>query len=173
MLKCHPERSEGSRAAAVPAVLRTASGTSTAKQHQTLVIAASKKGTDLHELRKLVGGSLRRLSAKECSDWIERFSGKGLPHPPGAAPPAYPRRRSPSPGVDAGRNTVPRMILTPYVDQIGRLMLRYFENNPAAAIAWFRKHWKCDSPRELGTTERAGQVIAALKKMLARKERTS
>jgi len=49
---CHPERSEGSRATAVSAVLRTASGTSTAKQHQTLVIAASKKGTDLHELRK-------------------------------------------------------------------------------------------------------------------------
>ena len=164
------------RQSTIPA-LRSTPNSSTAKQHQTLVIAASHKGLDLHEVRKMVGGSLRRLSAKECSEWIERFSGKGLPHPPGAAPPAYPRRRR-SRSADQSRDRkgvdrpVPRMILTPYVDQIGRLMLRYFENNPAAAIAWFRKHWKCDNPRELGTTERAGQVIAALNRMLGRKDQS-
>ena len=156
------------------AVLRATPNSSTNFQHQTLVIAASKKGIDLHELRKMVGGSLRRLSAADCSAWITRLSGRGLPNPPGAAPPIYSRRRRPAPTAYGLQPTVspPRMIQVSHIEQIGALMLRYFGGNPAAASAWFKKNWKCAEPCELGTTKRAGQVIAALKRMLARKDQS-
>jgi hypothetical protein len=62
------------------------------------------------------------------------------------------------------------MIDESHIDQISRLLQKYFEGNLGAAVAWFKKTWKCDNPRELGTTKRAGRVIAALKRMLARKE---
>jgi len=150
------------RQSTIPA-LRSTPNSSTAKQHQTLVIAASKKGLDLHELRKMVGGSLRRLSAKECSDWIERLSGDALPNPPGGKPWPYPRRKA--------RDTF-RMVTADHIEQIGRLMLRYFENNQAAAIAWFRKNWKVDSPSDLLSTKDAGEVIRVLKEMVERKEGT-
>jgi hypothetical protein len=64
------------------------------------------------------------------------------------------------------------MIADSHIQQIGRLMLRYFEGNQFAAAAWFKKTWKIDDPRDLGTTERAGQVIRTLKAMLARRDQS-
>jgi len=162
----------------VIAVLRETSNSSTKKQHQVLVMAASTKGLDLHEVRKMVGGSLCALSAKQCSDWIKHFSGRDLPNPPGGKPSPYKRRRrSPSPrgrGQGEGRATavsaVPRMIQQDHIDQIGRLMLRYFEGNIAAASAWFLKNWQVAEPRDLLDAARAGEVIRALKIMVARRE---
>jgi hypothetical protein len=159
---------------------------SSKKQHQTLVLAALKRGLDVHELRAMVGGSLCALSAKDCSDWIKHFSGRDLPNPPGGKPWPY-RRRRPSPrhrpsprihaggippGVNAGAlgRSIPRTIQSDHIEQIGRLMLRYFEGNLAAASAWFLKNWKVKEPRDLLTTARAGEVIRALKDMVARRE---
>jgi len=147
----------------VAAVLRTFPGTSSAAQRKKLAIAAKRKGIEIYELRGLVGCHLHDLSSAAASDWITRLSGDDLPNPPGGKPWPYARRKT--------RDTV-RMVTADHMEQIGRLMLRYFENNTAAAVAWFRKNWKCDEPRELGTTERAGEVIAVLKKMLQRKETT-
>ncbi len=144
------------------AALRNDPGSSTKKQHQVLVIVAGNKGFDLQELRKMVGGSLRRLSARECSDWIRRFSGKELPNPPGGKPWPYKRRRK--------RDTV-RLITREHIEQIGRLMLRYFGDNQAVAMAWFRKNWKVDDPEDLEDTQRAGAVIRVLKAMVERRER--
>lgn len=159
------------------ASLRDTPRSSTAKQHQTLVIAASKHGLELHELRRMVGGSLRILSAQQCSDWIKRFSGRDLPNPPGGKPWPYAPRRHAAPLAKGGHRgsraaavaTVPRMIQQDHIEQIGRLMLRYFEGNVAAASAWFLKNWHVAEPRDLLDTARAGEVIRALKEMVHRK----
>ncbi len=164
------------------ASLRDTPRSSSKKQHQTLVLAALKHGLDLHELRAMVGGSLCALSAKGCSDWIKRFSGRDLPNPPGGKPWPYKPRHRPSsrihaggisPGVNAGAldRPIPRVIQQDHIDQIGRLMLRYFEGNVAAASAWFLKNWKVKEPRDLLTSARAGEVIRALKEMVERRER--
>jgi len=174
--------------------LRDIPRSSTKKQHQTLVLAALNHGLDVHELRKMVGGSLCALSAKDCSDWIKHFSGRDLPNPPGGKPWPYDKRRRPSargrpsprntrapafmrggeipPGVNAGvlGRSISRMIQQEHIDQIGRLMLRYFEGNVAAASAWFLKTWKVVEPCDLLDTVRAGEVIRALKIMVKRKE---
>jgi len=155
--------------------LREIPRSSTKKQHQTLVLAALKQGLDVHELRKMVGGSLCALSAKECSEWIKHFSGRDLPNPPGGKPwPYQPRRRRvPHSTIDNRQSpirSVPRMIQQEHIEQIGRLMLRYFEGNVAAASAWFLKTWKVKEPHDLLDTVRAGEVIRALKIMVKRKE---
>ena len=148
----------------VAAVLRTFPGTSSAAQRKKLAIAAKRKGIEIYELRGLVGCHLHDLSAAAASDWITRLSGDDLPNPPGGKPRPYARRKS--------RDTV-RMVTADHMEQIGRLMLRYFENNQAAASAWFRKNWKVDSPRDLLSTKDAGDVIRVLKDMLLRKERAA
>ncbi len=149
------------QATGLRAVLRTCSGTSSAAQRKKLVISAKAYGIDVYELRELIGGKLHDLSAADASAWIKRLSGDDLPNPPGGKPWPYPRRKA--------RDTF-RMVTAQHIQQIGRLMLRYFENNQAAAIAWFRKNWKVDSPSDLLSTKDAGEVIRVLKEMVERKE---
>jgi hypothetical protein len=162
------------RQLAIPS-LRDTPRSSTKKQHQTLVLAALKHDIDIHELRRMVGGSLCALSAKDCSEWIKHFSGRDLPNPPGGKPWPYRRRRRGHPFGAQGKperseGSIPRVITASHEEQIGRLMLRYFEGNVAAASAWFLKNWKVKEPRDLLTTARAGKVIRALKDMLERRE---
>lgn len=147
--------------------LNTKPGSSTAKQHSRLVILGKRRGFELAEIRKMVGGSIRRLSAAEASDWIERFGGGELPNPPGQAPP--PERRRTQPGVT-------RMITPDQIAQIGRLGLEYFANDVTRFLDWFGRNYKPEVMstdaaaviRQLGTAERAGQVIAVITRMLAR-----
>ena len=151
------------------AQLNTKPFSSSKKAHTLLVVTGRKKGLDLAEIRRMVGGSVRRLSAKACSDWITRLTGKGLPNPPGEKPKAYKGR--PAPGVT-------RMISDDQVEQIARLAADYFsdpsrarEEADKAAKDWLRKNFKVGGPRDLGTAKRGGEVIAVLKGMLARKGR--
>ena len=147
-------------------------GSSTKRQHQTLVIAGRRRGLELAETRKIVGGSITRLSAAEASEWIEHFTGHGLPNPPGQKPGPYKGKR-PAPG------TV-RMITEDQADQIVRLGIAYF-GEAHLLIAWLVKNFKIDAVmargqrghravvRQLGTAKRAGEVIRVLKEMVARK----
>ncbi|MEK6798001.1 MAG: hypothetical protein AABZ12_03470 [Planctomycetota bacterium] len=146
----------------VPPSLNVKPGSSTAKQHSSLVCAALRHGVDVHELRRMVGGSIRQLSARQCSDWIKRFSGRDLPHPPGKKPSLYAGRRA-TPGVS-------RMITDDQCAQISRLALDYFHNHGAAAREWLRKNFGVLDPRDLLTAKRGGEVIVVLKGMIQRRE---
>lgn len=143
------------------AELNTRPGSSTAKQHQTLVVAARRRGLELPEIRRTVGGSIRKLSSAEASDWIKRFSGSDLPNPPGRKPSAYAAKKT---------TGAVRMITVDQVDQIERLMLEYFDYDRPLTQAWLRKNFKVDTVRDLATAQRGGQVIVVLKKMHARRE---
>lgn len=149
----------------MPASLNDKPMSSTALQHQTLVIAGNRKGFDLGDIRKMVGGSLRKLSARQASEWITVLSGKGLPNKPGQAPRSAYRKRH--------TDGATKIISAAQIDQIARLSVEYFinagyEDPQQAAAEWLLKDFKVDHPRELATAERAGQVIAALKEMQAR-----
>lgn len=154
--------------------LSTTPGSSTKLQHQTLVMAGKDKGFELNAIRKMVGGSLRRLSAAKCSEWITHFSGKGLANPPGQKPGVYKGKRKPG--------TI-RMITEDQVDQIERLGLEYFATASDFA-RWLARdfdceiRWRMGEPigteikeqiRRLATAERAGQVIRVLKIMQTRR----
>jgi len=140
------------------AQLNVKPGSSSARQHQRLVMLGRDRGIDLAELRSMVGGSLRKLSAAEASDWITQLSGAGLPHPPGEKP-VPPRRRK-----EAG---VVRMITPDQVEQIGRLLNDCFPT-PRARMTWLHKNFKVQHVHLLGTAKRAGEVIRVLKLMLER-----
>jgi len=155
------------------AELNTKPFSSSKRQHQTLVIAGRRQGLELSEIRKFVGGSLRRLPAKQCSDFIERFSGRGLANPPGQKPGPY-----------AGKKRTPgatRMITADQVDQIERLSWGYFPDS-TAFITWLAKTFKVPhvqvtnldetraAIRQLATSKRAGEVIRVLKTMIARRK---
>ena len=149
------------------AVLNDRANSSTKRQHQRLVLAAGDRGFDLHELRRMVGGSLRALSALQCSLWIQSFSGKPLPHPPGQKPAPYSRRPEPRGSARAGRPV--RMILSDHVEQIERLALAYFDGSRPAFDAWLFKFHHVHHPREFNTAAKATAIITVLKKMLARR----
>lgn len=135
---------------------------STKRQHQMLVLAGSNRGMDLAEVRRIVGGSLRALSAVQASEYIKQFTGHDLPNPPGGKRFPYTRR------VRGREQRTPRIITADHIEQIGRLMLRYFDNNVVAAQKWFEKNWKVKEPAQLGTIEQAGKVIKVLKDMVKR-----
>lgn len=141
--------------------LNTKPGSSSKRQHQVLVMAGRRQGFDLAEIRKTVGGSIRRLSAAECSTWIEHFSGNGLPNPPGQKPSPYKGKR---------RTDATRIITNDQVEQIDRLGREFFDEH-RAFCTWLAKDFKVDDVRQLATAWRAGQVIRVLKDMLARRER--
>lgn len=131
---------------------------SSKSQHQRLVLVAADRGFDLAEVRKMVGGSLRALSAQACSDWIKHFGGGGLAHPPGQKPRPYRRKRT-----DAVR-----VIHTDHVEQINRLGLHYFHDE-GKFHNWLEKNFKVRDPAALATAVRAGEVIRVLRTMHHRK----
>lgn len=143
------------------AKLKTKPRSSTAKQRQRVVTSGLKRGFELSEIRKMVGGSISKLSSVEASDWIEKFSGEKLPNPPGEKPKPY--KGKPNPGVT-------RMISTDQCEQIIRLLNDCFEGKSDAAYAWLKNNFKVDDPRELLTAMKGGQVIAVLKSMITRKQ---
>ncbi len=132
---------------------------STKLQHQRLAIVASRQGFDIHQARKLVGGSVCKLSAAECSKWIKHFSGQDLPNPPGRKPRAY--KGKPTPGTT-------RMIKPDQIQQIDRLGYNYFGRDDLY-YSWLYKNFNVRDPYDLATAKRAGQVIRVLKQMLARR----
>lgn len=155
------------------AQLNTRPGSSSKKQHQVLVMAGRRQGFDLAEIRRMVGGSLRKLSAAEASEWITRFSGQELANPPGKKPRSYAGRK---------RSDAVRMITDDHIDQIARLGLDYF-GDPHALHAWLAKNFGIPfiEPRldqtlsdlirtKLATARRAADVIHTLKTMLSRRK---
>lgn len=141
------------------AALNTKPGSSTPRQRQTLVIAGKRLGFTLNEIRAKVGGSIKELSAADASRWIEEFSRRPLPNPPGKKPRPYGRRRT----------AAARMITDDHCEQIDRLILAYFDDMHAG-YTWLCNNFKAAFPRELGTAERAGHVIHTLRTMIERKE---
>lgn len=140
--------------------LNTKPGSSSKRQHQVLVIAGLRAGFDLvADIRSLVGGSIRKLSVAECSDWIKHFSGVDLANPPGQKP----KRKK-------GREGVTRMITPDQVQQIRRMSLAYFEGNKRRTSDWLIKNFQAERIEHLATAHRAGQVIMTLKTMAKRKE---
>ncbi|MCO6436514.1 MAG: hypothetical protein J5J06_05455 [Phycisphaerae bacterium] len=131
--------------------LSTVPNSSSKLQHQKLVMEAANKGFALGELRKMVGGSLRRLSALECSEWIRHFGGGDLPNPPGKKPRPYGRKRTAS----------VRVITADHVEQITRLGLTHF-HSPERFENWLETNFKVRSPEQLLTAARAGEVIHVL-----------
>lgn len=165
------------------AELSTKPGSSSKKAHTALVCAARARGFTVHDVRKVVGGSICKLSAAECSEWIKRYSGRDLPNPPGKKP-----------GVYKGKKKTPgtvRMITDDQVEQIHRLGLEHFSDACGYPYAqdfafWLARdfkleiHWARDKPteaelkdqiRRLATAKRGGQVIAVLKEMHNRRNR--
>ena len=150
-------------------------GSSSAKQHQALVLAGRGRGFDLAEIRKMVGGSLRKLSSAEASKWIGKFTDRELPHPPGEAPRPYPRRKK--------KGVAARMITKAHVQIILRLGREYFAADVGLGT-WLGRNFKTRNVNGMGqnivqvisdlkTAERAGQVIAVLKQMNSRRTKTA
>ncbi len=136
---------------------------STKRQHQVLVTAGRRKGFDLAEIRRMVGGSLCGLSAAEASKWIEQFTGRPLSNPPGCKPPPY--KGKPTPGIT-------RMISDDQCQQIVRLATCYFDGDEGAARAWLQKNFGGADPRKVqpaATAKRGGEIIAVLKGMIKRR----
>jgi hypothetical protein len=147
--------------------LSSAPATGTAAQRRRIVLEGRRRGLDLDELRDLAGGRLRAISCRAASALIRRLTGSDLPHAPGCKPRSYHRRRT-------SHST--RIILLDHVEQIERLLAECFPAigngrstiaNPGAA--WLLKTFKVSAPADLLTAERAGEVIAVLKRMLARR----
>ena len=143
------------------ATLNPKPGSSSKAQHRTLILAARSQGIDTSELRSLVGGSIRKLSVATCSDWIKRFGGGDLANPPGQKPGAYAGKK---------RTGTVRLISADQIDQITRLALEYFDAKPGFAVDWLFKNFKVTEVRQLATAQRAGEVIAVLKQMHARRK---
>ncbi len=157
--------------------LNTKPGSSHPRQRSTLMVEGKRRGFDIDEIRKIVGGSVRALSAAQCSDWIKHFSGRDLPNPPGQKPRPCDNRKS---------TGATRMITTDQVDQIGRLGGEHFYNDRRKFLAWLSRNFKIpftqrdlpvspsecrDRVRALGTAKRGGEVIRVLKTMLARRQK--
>lgn len=153
-----------------PAALNPKPHSSTARQHQALVISGRNCGFDLAEIRRMVGGSIRRLSVAEAAGWISRFKDEDLPNPPGGKRSAYPRHQR--------QSGVTRIITQAQVEQIDRMLGEYFGDG-CAAYEWLNKNFKVgalgdhDKPgdviRRLATAQRAGEVIRVLKQMVGRR----
>ena len=152
------------------AALNPQPSSSSKRQHQVLVMAGRRRGFDLAEIRRMVGGSITALSAAVCSEWIERFSGRGLANPPGQKKSPYAGRRS---------NGNLRMITNDHIEQIIRLANQHFREDKdslcpedslcPAARNWLQKNFGVNHPRLLATAQRAAQVITVLKEMHQRR----
>jgi len=114
------------------------------------------------ELHDAIGAtSTTRLSAAQASTCIRRLSGTELANPPG---------QKPAPFAGKPRRTdATRMITPDHEEQITRLLGEYFSDQ-AAGLAWLRKDFDANTPRDLLTAKRAGQAIHVLKGMIARRD---
>lgn len=139
--------------------LRDKPSTSTTKQHRKLICAARQVGINVDQLRQMVGGSLRNLSAKQASMLIQRFTGEALPNPPGEKPHSYARRP---------HDTI-RIIAADHIEQIDRLGALYFCDADRYR-QWLKKNFKVVYPDQLLTAERACEVIYVLKTMIERRK---
>lgn len=143
------------------ASLNTQPGSSSKAQRSVLVIEAKRRGIDLDELRRMVGGSVSALSAAKASEWIRQISGRPLPNRPGQAPRTTAR----------AREGIVRMVTPELVDQIERIGVSYFDGSEDAYRAWLRKYHGVDHPRMLATARKAAQIATALKQMHTRRAR--
>lgn len=144
--------------------LATESGSSTPRQRQVLHQLKRRHGWTDDELHAAIGAeSTTRLSASEASACIRRLGGGKLPYPPGQKPAPYAGQRK---TTDATR-----MIAPDHEEQIARLMGEYF-NDEAAGLAWLKKDFDADRPRDLLTAQRAGEVIHVLKDMIERRHQS-
>ena len=141
--------------------LNSKPGSSTAKQRSTLVIAGRRRGLELAEIRRMVGGSISRLSRAQASEWIKTLSGRDLPNPPGQAPGGYGGKRK-----DKG---VARMRHPDVVEQIRRLMLWYFDGDEDHAADWLETNFGVRDPEDIDTADRAAKVSWVLKEMHERR----
>lgn len=142
------------------AQLRTQPGSSTPRQRQVLHQLKRKLGWTDADLHNAIGaGSTTLLSAAQASERIRRLGGGDLPYPPGEKPGSYAGRRRVTDAV--------RMISPDHEEQIERLITEYF-GNAEAGVAWLRKDFDVNHPRDPLTAKRAGQVIHVLKIMLGR-----
>jgi len=140
--------------------LNTTPGSSTARQRSRIAVLGQKKGFTVDEIRRIVGGSIRALSAAQASDWIARFDGGPLPNPPGKKPRAP--YSHPQPGVT-------RMRTPEQVEQIRRLLAEYFETAEDRAAGWMESNFGVRDPERIDTRKRAGEIIRVLKTLTARK----
>lgn len=136
--------------------LDTRQATSTPQQRKRIVLLGNSQSLTVDDLRDMTPlGSLRELSKQEASDLIERLGGGRMQT---ARQSPYPRRQS----TDATR-----MITREHVTIITEMMERKFGDSEHA-LAWLKRNFKVDTVRDLGTAERAGEVVAVLKEMLDR-----
>jgi len=142
------------------AALNTQPGTSTPKQRQRLHQLKRRLRWSDDDLHAAIGvDSTTKLSAAQASELIRQLGGGKLPHPPGQKPAPFEGKRK--------RTTAIRAIQPDHEEQIMRLLGERFEDE-AAGLAWLRKNFKADRPRDLLTARRAAQVIHVLKTMLDR-----
>lgn len=140
--------------------LRTAPGTSTAKQRQRIGIDARRLGFDLAEVRAWFSvDSLTELSSAQASECIKRMDGGDLPRPPGTGsrPPARAARGS------------TRIITREQISEIKRLLDDYFNDGLDMArkqSAWLRKIYGVEQVRDIGTSQAANRCIWALQRMI-------
>ena len=143
------------------AELNTQPGSCTPRQRQRIVLAGKRRGMNVDEVRRLAGSKLHDLSSAQASALIKRLSGEDLPNRPGEKPRSY--RGNPKAGTI-------RMITYDQCHHIDRLMMEYFARDSHRAAIWLQKNFKASETRLLATAKRGGEVIAVLKRMLARKK---
>jgi len=113
------------------------------------------------QLHDAIGASsTTKLSSAQASACITRLGGGTLLYPPGQKPAPFAGKRR---WTDAVRAIAPD-----HEEQITRLLREYFDDD-AAGLAWLEKDFDAQSPRDLLTAARAGQVIRVLKDMIARR----
>ncbi len=143
------------------AELNAKPGSSTPGQRQRLHQLKRKLGWSDDQLHEAIGAaSTTLLSSAEASACIRRLGGGELPYPPGQKPAPFAGRPK--------RTDATRMIAPDHEEQIVRLLRVYFDDE-AAGLAWLKKDFDADTPRDLLTAARASQVIYVLKQMIARR----
>jgi len=141
-------------------VLSVQPGSSTKRQRQVLHQLKRRHGWADDDLHRAIGReSTTLLSASEASACIQRIGGGDLPNPPGEKPAPFTGRRQ--------RTDATRMIAPDHEEQVYRLLREHF-GSEADGLAWLKKNFEADCPRDLLTAKRAGQVIRVLKDMIER-----
>ncbi len=100
-----------------------------------------------------------KTSCPFSRDFLPRRFIAVVPNPPGEKP--RDRSRKVVPGVT-------RMITPDHIEQIDKLMVKYF-GDLRAGLTWLQKYHGAATARELATAKRAGQIITTLRQMLFRR----